>query len=45
MKLFTTVIYERKIVNYVSKKIYIVYTWGQCYKTFYVRNLRMIQIS
>jgi hypothetical protein len=32
-------------VNYGRKKFYNIETWGECYKTFYSRNLRIFVIS
>ncbi len=35
----------RKFVNYGRKIFYNYYSWGQCYKTFSVRDLRIFVIS
>ncbi len=35
----------RKSVNYGQKKFYNIGPWAQCYKTFYVLNLRMFLVS
>jgi hypothetical protein len=33
------------IVNYGLKKIYNILPWGQCYKTFFVRDLQIFALS
>jgi hypothetical protein len=35
----------QKFVNYGRKKFYKIGPWAQCYKTFFVRNLRIFVIS
>jgi len=35
----------RKSVNYGRKYFYNIGPWAQCYKTFFVRNLRIFVIS
>jgi hypothetical protein len=36
---------SRYRLNYVRKKFNSVNTWGQCYKTFWGRNLQIFRIS
>jgi hypothetical protein len=40
-----TLAYYKKSVNHSHKKFYSTGPWGQCYKTFYGRKLRLFIIS